>query len=441
LIDLSNLVSGELREELQVSGLSIDTRTLKKGDCFIAITGQNFDGHDFVQQALSQGANFAIVERIPDSVNKEQLILVDDSINALRHLARRHRQTFDIPVIALTGSCGKTTVKEMISHILDRPHLSTMGNFNNHLGVPLVLSKLNNTHQVAVLELGANHVGEILKNVALIQPSIALITNISEAHVGEFGGIDNIEKAKGEIFDGLSKDGTLLVNLDDPRVVRLASTHSNPKITFSCQDKQADLYAFDLVLHSPIASSFKLCYQGKTHSVDLPEPGEHSVRNALSALAAVVALGGSLNDAIIKLASFNGVKGRLQRRQTRSGMTLIDDTYNANVSSVLAAISVLSKCDAGRCLILGELAEAGESLPSHKEAILASLIEHNIEFFITVGGQVAAFPSHQGICYQHLTNKSLIRTTIDQWSENLRSILVKGSRCAKMEEVVELLIK
>lgn len=444
MIDLSHLLVGKPLfngASLKVTGISIDSRTIKQGECFIALRGENFDGHHYVKEALEKGAKYAVVAQELKGIAAERLIVVDSTLSALRLLARAHRARFNIPMVALTGSCGKTTVKEMISHMLTLPHLATTGNLNNHLGVPLMLLRLTKEHKAAIFELGANHLGEIIRNVRLVSPHYSMITNISEAHVGEFGGIDNIEVAKGEIFEGLESSGTFIVNLDDERVQRQAYRHKNAKITYSCQTDKAFLFASDIVLNKTNESYFKVNIGGKCYPVALKLAGLHNVQNALAALAVINALGERLDLAIERLASFQGVPGRLMRVPISSKQTVLDDTYNANVSSVLAGIKVLAMEQGEKILVLGELAEAGDSLEQHKKAILDCLLEHHIDRLYSVGEIKAKFSKPSEMNYHHFKSKEELVSAIPKEIASHQAILVKGSRCAKMEEVVELLKK
>lgn len=422
----------------QASGISIDSRRVLAGEVFLALCGNNFDGHDYLAQAFANGAKAAIVEKMVDGVDKDKQIIVPSSIEALQQIASWHRNKFNIPVLALTGSSGKTTVKEMIAATLDFPHLATIGNLNNHLGVPLMLLKLEAKHQVGVFELGANHLGEIETNCSLVKPDIGLISNIGQAHVAEFGGIDNTEKAKGEIFKGVKDSGTLIVNIDDKRVLRQASLHQKRKVTVSSNDMAADFFASDIDISRPNESQFVLNAKKQQFQVSLKLAGLHNVENALMAIAASYQLGQDINKAIYQLSSFTGVSGRLQRMLI-SDLVVIDDSYNANVESVIAGISVLARESGFKALILGELAEVGDALPKHQKMISEALFKHQIDALYTVGDKSLAFTDDSIANYHHFEQKTDLVNHLKSTLKAPAACLVKGSRCAKMEEVIQLL--
>ena len=356
--------------DAEFSAVGTDSRAVRRGDLFVALKGERYDGHVFLAQAAAAGAAGALVDRLSTAVNLPQ-ILVDDTLDALGRLGNYWRRQFRIPLVALTGSNGKTTVKEMLaailreackatqSPILDPQScvLATRGNLNNHIGVPLTLLELRREHQYAVIEMGMNHAGEIAYVAHLAEPDVALINNAGIAHIEHLGSAEAIARAKGEIFAGLGAGGTAVINADDgfaPLWRDLAAgkrqldfaLDTPAAVTASYQVRELDS---EIVLNTPLGSARAV----------VPAPGLHNVRNALAASAAATALAVPTATVAAGLARFGGVKGRLQRTSGRNGATLIDDTYNANPDSVRAAIAVLARAPADKVLVLGDMGELG----------------------------------------------------------------------------------
>ncbi len=434
LTELANIVSGKAcGDDVTLAGFSIDGRTLNPSECFVAIKGELFDGHDFVEQALEHGASCLLVSE--DKPYPLPYVLVKDTVLALAEMAKHHRDRFTLPTLALTGSCGKTTVKEMVASILPSPSLATRGNLNNHLGVPLSVLALNQSHRYAVFELGANHVGEIAYNVSMVKPDVALITNVGHAHLEGFGSIQNVAHAKAEIFSGLNQDGTLIINLDDTLIVQQAKNYQQRSLTFSLLNDEADVYATDLDF-SPSHSQFTLHLQGESTHIKLNVPGKHNVLNALAAAAGTSALGLGLSDIKRGLNAFKGYTGRLEVLKGVQDATIIDDTYNANLDSVKAAIDVLSSYRGQRILILGDLAEVGSELEGHLRAIGEYATARNIDLLLSCG-KLSKFA---GLSFsgqsKHFIQKAELLDAIKPMLSSKSTVLIKGSRSAKMEEVV-----
>ena len=420
------------------TGISIDTRTLKPGDCYIALKGEQFDGHAFVGEALAKGASSCIVQDQPNQ-SSQPLLVVEDTLKALQTIAYHYRKRHDLPIIALTGSCGKTTVKGMLSAVLPEPNLATQGNLNNHIGAPLTLLNLNESHQYAAIELGANHVGEIATTVALVEPDISLITNVAPAHLEGFGSIEVIAKTKGEIFTGTKKNGCLVVNLDDKRIVAQASPHSQKKIYFSLDNCKADVYAQDIVLNEEACAQFTAVVDGKVHAVQLAVPGKHNVMNALSVLAVALGLGLDIAKAAMDLAKFVAVDGRLKRQISSTGAVILNDCYNANLRSVEAAIDVLASLSGYKFAVLGELAEVGSELTSHYHQIGTQLTNLAIDELVTVGASSYQIAEAFSGIHHHFNEKS---KAIEYLLENVSKkscVLIKGSRSARLETIVSAL--
>ncbi len=438
---ITKVVGGRLEGgDVEVSGYTHDSREIKKGNCFFALTCDGGDGHSYLESVKESGGVCAVVEK-QMAVALPQIV-VKDSLKALQDLALYHRKHYNLPIIALTGSCGKTTVKEMVASILPKPSLATPGNYNNHIGVPLSLLRLNETHQFAVFELGANHIGEIASLVRLVLPDVAYINNIAPAHLEGFGSIDGVLKAKSEIFSGLASTGTAVINIDDERLAPLVHQLPNHMLTCATYNSDADIYASDSSVSDTGCYTFILNLKGKrSNRISLSVPGEHNLANAVAAAALCYAVGVSDKDIAIGLSQFKGVKGRLTEHLSQSGIRVLDDTYNANLRSVKAAIDVLANFAGRRVFILGDLAEVGDDLDKHYQQIAEHLNQKEIDYLLTCGAMnPEAFRvfKHDK---KHFNDKQAMADAMNLLQLKETTILVKGSRSAKMEEVVTKLLE
>lgn len=430
----------QLSENVRFSGVSIDTRTIKDGDLYVAIVGENFDGNDYVATAKDNGAAGAIVSKAND-VALPQLHVSDTRI-ALGSIAKAHRLNFKKPVVGLTGSNGKTTVKELLSAILSRcgKVLSTKGNFNNDIGLPLTLLGLNLDEEYAVIEMGANHPGEIAYLSDIAKPDVAILNNAGAAHLEGFGSLEGVARAKGEIFEALEENGIAIINRDDSFAdYWLGITKHCQRIGFGIDSNEADVRAIDIVL-SEQGIQFKLIVDGESVDVSLPLFGRHNVLNALAASAAAIALKVSLQTIKIAFEGFEPVGGRLKAVRGRNACLVFDDSYNANPSSMKAGIDVVTALDGEAVLVMGDMLEGGDSSKADhqeigryaKEAGIAQLFafgEYSAAAVEQFGKGAATFNDHQ----------SLIAELEKQINEN-SIILVKGSRGMRMEKVVEALV-
>ena len=426
------------------SRLCTDTRVLQPGDLFVALIGPNFNGHEFIHQAQTKGAAAAIVNTEIDC-NLPQLI-VPDTRYALGRLGQIRRQDLLGKVIALTGSCGKTTVKEMLAQILAEAGRveATEGNLNNDIGVPLTLWNMSPDADYLVLELGANHIREIAFTSAMVQPHIALLTNASLAHLSGFGSLQGVVKAKGEIIAGLQSDGIVVLNWDDPHFgIWKALAGSRRVISFSLLNTVADVYARNLSVGSD-GSQFELCHGISTVAVDLHLSGRHNVANSLAAAAAALVSGLSLQQIADGLGRCMPFDGRLQRHQLNHGCSVINDTYNANPASVMAAIHVLQLQQGCRCMILGDLAELGNDAKRLHQQIGQQVATAGIEYFFTIGPlatqAMKSFRVHGGDQGMALQNFEEMAPILQQIRQHNITYLVKGSRSFRMEQVVKLLL-
>lgn len=436
------LQAGLRGDDVEFTGCSTDTRKLSKGSLFIALRGANFDGHDFVDQAIQSGAVAAMVEH---DYNYQTLpiLIVKHTRGAMGKLAAAWRDKFEIPVIAVTGSNGKTTVKEMLASILSRqaPVLSTQGNFNNDIGVPLTLFGLDSGHAFAVIEIGANHAGEIAGLTAITKPNVALITLCSPAHIEGFGSVAGVAKAKAEIFSGLLPNGTAIINVDDEYATYWREKAGGWKQLSFGLNKTADVSARDIQLdHQVGGSQFVLTTPSGGIAIELNLFGLHNVRNALAACACCIAVDIPLPLIRDGLQAMQAVKGRMQAKAGLRNSRIIDDTYNANPASLAAAIE--AACVASnRCwLVLGDMGELGDvALSSHEQAGACARAA-GIERLFALGELSKHAVQAFGEGARHFSDRETLITTISAELEDGLSVLVKGSRAMSMEHIVQALV-
>lgn len=417
--------------------LSTDTRSVKPGDLFLALRGERFDAHDFLEEAAGRGVCALVVEREVPELTLPQLI-VKDTLEALGQIAAVNRDKFTGPLVAITGSSGKTTVKTMLAGILVREGttLATRGNLNNHIGVPLTLLELGSAHEYAVIEMGASGVGEIESYCRLARPDLALVNNVMAAHIEGFGSLEKVAQAKGEIYEGLADRGIAVINQDDAFASGWAAKLGQRKaLRFSLNDSGADCWAKN-IKSRPDGVDFVLVTPLGEAEVHLLVPGEHSVRNALAAASCAVALG-VVPEAIARgLESFEPVAGRMSARRGYGGALIIDDSYNANPGSVRAAIEVLASQDGKRILVLGDMAELGaQSEALHRELGECARVK-GIDQLVTIGplSAHAAQAFGSGAC--QFENHGAAIAALKEKLDGLTRVLVKGSRSARMDIVV-----
>ena len=415
-----------------------DSRAIKKGQLFVALKGENFDGHEYAAQSLEQGASAVLVSK---ASNVSPAVVVEDTRLALGDLASHWRAKFDMPVVAITGSNGKTTVKEMLAAILkvaagdDASVLATQGNLNNEIGLPMTMLNLGKQHRYAVLEMGMNHTGELSYLSNLAKPNVALVNNAGTAHIGELGSLEAIANAKGEIFEGLADGGTAIINADDVFAnlwKNLASKHQ--QVTFGLKAK-ADVTA-KYELHAA-SSDLELIAPNGTVKFTLPAPGLHNVSNALAAASAALALNVLLENIATGLSNFAGVKGRLQTKQGFAGAKVIDDTYNANPMSMKAAIDVLKASAGQRIFVMGDMAELGADAASMHAEIGAYAKTAGIEKFYALGELTKNAVTSFGANAMHFETIEALAESLKNMMNAETTVLVKGSRSMRMERVVD----
>jgi UDP-N-acetylmuramoyl-tripeptide--D-alanyl-D-alanine ligase len=444
LNEINTIVGGELLgANVPINKISIDTRTLQSGDLYIAIKGENFDGNDFVAQAEAAGAAAVLLgEEIKTVVPK---LVVKDTRTALADLARAARQKSALPVCGITGSNGKTTVKEMIATILavNTEVLSTQGNFNNDIGVPLTLLRLEQKHQYVVVEMGANHPGEIRYTGRIAKPDVAVITNVGEAHIEGFGDIAGVAKAKSELIQSLGENGIAILNADDDFFEFWQNISGNRKVISFGLSENADISASDInsrIEDKQFITEFTLRTTDDAVAMRTSLAGKHNVVNALAAAAACIAMGVSLKQIQQGLAKVKPVAGRLEPLLGGKGNIIINDSYNANPSSLKVALDVLKLCAGESWVVLGAFAELGKA--SNKiHAELGGLIKSsNVVRLLAVGSDAESTANTFGkgaLFFQ--TQSALIETLLNEITGK-ETLLVKGSRAQQMEKVTEALL-
>ncbi len=443
---IAEKVGGRLvGEDKTISKVSTDTRDDLTGALFIALKGPHFDAHRFTEQARQGGAEALLVEK-PQQTELSQIV-VEDTRYALGLLGAAVKAEVAPKTVAITGSNGKTTVKEMLSSILslkDRT-LATAGNFNNDIGVPLTLLRLGKQHKYAVIELGANHPGEIGYTTNLTKPDVAILNNVSAAHVEGFGSVHGVARAKTEIFRGLGRQGVAITPLESDYSSSWESVCANYHWqTFGLSD-QADVYATDIQLNDEGHPTFSLHIDGQTEAVTLQLSGRHNVLNALSASAAAYQLGVPLTDIISGLERVTPAKGRLTTIKVSEHLRIIDDTYNASVASTKAALDLLGSYSGYRIFVLGDMGELGADARAYHEEIGEHAIGTGIDNLYSLGvlSQSASevFNGHGGKHFSQLDAlvQAILQRLTEQQGKQPVTVLVKGSRSAHMERVVAAL--
>ena len=429
-----------------VQGVSTDTRNICAGDLFIALRGEHFDAHDFVTQAVADGAVAVVVEHEVD-VDVPQLV-VSNTRMALGNTAAYNRDRFSGSMFAVTGSSGKTTVKEMLASInrLRGQTLATQGNLNNDIGVPLTLLRLSAGDRYGVIEMGASGAHEIAYSTHLTKPDVAILNNAFGAHLEGFGSLRGVVQAKAEIFEGLSESGTAVVNLDDPHAdIWLGMLQQQPVMTFSTEDREASVFASDICLQPNGCYAFGLNYRGREYPLSLAVMGRHNVSNALAAAAAVLADGCQPDVAVQGLSEFQGVAGRMRPIQLDKSTLIIDDSYNANPDAVKAAIDALSELGGEKVLVLGDMGELGAGADEKHREVGEFAATRPIDLLLSCGTLCAAthdgFIAAGGNNARHFNDKAELLSYLQQLPKRKRSVLVKGSRSAGMDQIVTGLTK
>lgn len=436
------------------AGVSTDSRNIKHGDLFVALSGARFDGHQFIASARDQGAVAALVEKkidIGQSLSEFGWLLVADTRLSLGQLSAYWRTRFSLPLVAVTGSNGKTTVKEMIASIfrkavmseIDKSEsasdkvLATIGNLNNDIGVPQMLLRLREQHAYAVIEMGMNHAGEIAYLTRLAEPTVAVITNAGAAHVEGLGSVEAVARAKGEIIEGLSDSGVAIINADDDHASLWRRLAENRHIVDFGLKGPAQVTAF--YQSDSSESKWMLKLPDGSEMVRLQVPGQHNIYNALAAAAAAVAVGIDKQTIAAGLQAFRGVQGRLQKKLGLHKATLIDDTYNANPESIRAALAVLANESGKKVLVLGDMGELGPNAADFHHQIGVEANHAGIDELLTLGNLSKHAAVGFGRGARHFSSIDALLVEAEKLLDINVNMLVKGSRFMQMERVIRRL--
>ncbi|PHS71815.1 MAG: UDP-N-acetylmuramoyl-tripeptide--D-alanyl-D-alanine ligase [Cycloclasticus sp.] len=435
--------------DVTFNAISSDTRTLEVGELFVALQGENFDANKFAEQAKNKGAVAALLSA--DSSVDMPYIKVADTLKALTQLATAEREKTTIPVIGITGSNGKTSVKEMLVSILS-PHmkvLATQGNLNNQIGVPLTLLKLTKEHQVAVIEMGASQQGDIRHLCGIAKPTVAILNNIAAAHLAGFGDLEGVASAKSEIISGLNDAGTAVLNREEPWFEQWVALAAGKKVTSFGWSNTADVWADIASVKTGLtdgvfSTSFVLNYQQQSAAIRLNLVGQHNVLNALAASAAAISLAVSLEQVQQGLAVLKPVSGRLQPFRGLAGSVVVNDCYNANPKSFEAAMDSLAQVNIPVWLVLGDFAELGVNSQQIHQQIGEALVESNVQRVFAVGDNMQCLVNafNQALSgaqrsAEHFPSK---RSMVARLVAEMRSdtvVLVKGSRSQGLESVIQ----
>ena len=435
------------------TGVSIDSRNVLAGSVFFAIRGERLDGHNFLSNAVKAGAKAVVVESKWATMNPSFLkalpvskLVVEDSVRALGELARNYRRLFRIPVLAVGGSNGKTTTKEMIKAVLEAKFnvLATEGNLNNHIGVPLTLFRLENRHKIAVVEIGTNHPGEIKYLCSVLEPTHGLITNIGREHLEFFRSLHGVAKAELELFEWLKthrrNDGVFFLNKDD---AALSKSHiPRQTVTFGFSRKEVDVRGANLEVNENAAARFTIQTR-KRSSIDilLPVPGVHNARNALAAAAVGISFNVPATKIQHALSSFSAASKRMETFRV-NGITILNDTYNSNPDSVRAALETLQavKTPGKKIAVLADMLELGETSEREHRAIAAMLKPAGIEYLLTYGPLSKITHEASTVEFKaHYEQKNILSEYLAELLTVGDTVLIKGSRGMKMEDVVTFL--
>jgi UDP-N-acetylmuramoyl-tripeptide--D-alanyl-D-alanine ligase len=443
LLDAARVLGGQLKgEDKPFGAVASDSRTLPAGALFVALKGPNFDGGEFVAAAALRGAVGAIVERAIDVPLPQ--ILVKDTLAALQLLGGTWRANFAFPVVAVGGSNGKTTAKEMTAAILARrgPCLATRGNLNNHIGVPLTLMRLEATHLSAVIEMGANRLGDVAELVSIAKPTVGFITNAGAEHLEGFGDLDGVARGEGEMVAGLSSSATAIINADDAYAGYWRKLAKAARVLTFGMRERADFAAMNPQLgieQGAFATRFTLVCPAGTREVVLQAGGAHNVVNALGAAAAASAAGASLDDIAAGLADFRPVSGRLQLKPGLRESWIIDDSYNANPSSVRAGLDVLRSLAGTTWLVLADMAELGEHTQDSHADIGSYARAAGVKRLFAFGTESARAVETFGPGAEWFADADALIRRLEAELSGGVTLLIKGSRVNRLERVVQAL--
>lgn len=457
--DVEMVCGGEIihgNKDVVLDDFINDTREVKDGYVYVGFKGERNDGNLFFEKALENGAKACILQTdsIKNKLNLEELkekysdrtiILVDDTIKAIQELAKYKRSLYDIPVVGITGSVGKTSTKDIVSSVMAKKFnvLKTLGNFNSQIGLPLTVLRLKEDNDAMVVEMGMNALGEIHNLTKIAKPTVAVITNVGTAHIGNLGSRENILKAKLEILDGLQDGGTLVINNDNDMLYNWNKENTTKKfkvITFGIENK-SDIMPYDII-SSENGSTYKIDIDGKTYNVNVTVGGNHFVLNSLCAITIGRLFNIDMRDILDGIANFELTKRRMQVEKNKKGVTIINDCYNANYDSMKAAIEYLGKINAGKKIaVLGDMLELGEFSKNLHEKVGEEVSKNNIDILITVGNlakDIAIKAIETGMPEKNVytcdNNKEAIEL-INIKAESGDAVLLKASNGLNFQEI------
>lgn len=451
--DIIKICNGELiygNEQETLENFSKDTREIKVGDVYIGIKGENFDGNTLYEKALENGAKVCILENIdiPNEVKMKYkdrtIIKVENTIKAIQEIATYKRSLYNIPVIAVTGSVGKTSTKDILASVISKKYkvLKTEGNLNNHIGLPLTILRLKD-HTAMVVEMGMSHLGEIKTLTNIAKPTICVITNVGTSHIGNLGSRENILKAKLEILEGMKEDGTLVINNDNDMLHEWNKTNHTYNVrTFGIRN-QSDVVANNIDLQE-YSSNFTVSINKEQLNVKVPVGGEHFVYNGLCAISVGTLLNIPTNYILEGIKEFELTKNRMDVKKNKDNITIINDCYNANYDSMRAAIEYLSKLTSKRKIaVLGDMLELGEFSKDLHEKIGETVAENKIDILITVGKEsknIQKRAQEKGIKKENAFNFDTTKEAIDLLKKTLQpedAVLIKASNGMHFNAIVE----
>ena len=447
LAEVAQVTGAEVNSDAEIffEGVSTDSRKISTGELFVALKGENCNGESFAKDALKKGAAAVLVSKIAKRLPEGVVLKVDDTLEAYRQIAGAWRNRFNIPVVAVTGSNGKTTTKDLTAAALDAlGHVQkTSGNFNNEVGVPMTLLELNDKHKAAVVEIGMRGLGQIESLAEVVRPTIGIITNVSETHIEILGSIENIAKAKGELVEAIQEGGTIILNADNQYTLAMKNlVRDGVRVLTYSLEKDADFIAKNILIGS-VSTEFTLSFKGKEYDFEIPMLGRHNVSNALAAIAAGFAVGLTFSELQRGFSTLTTTKMRYEVIR-RDGLTIINDAYNASPASMRAAIKTTAEVYDGRLIaVLGDMLELGDISERVHRELGAELVENKFDTLITLGelGKfIAAGALDAGLknVYSFDTHEDVAKKILELVREG-DTILFKASHVMHMEKIIELI--
>lgn len=447
LAEVAQVTGAEVNSDAEIffEGVSTDSRKISAGELFVALKGENCNGESFAKDAFKKGAAAVLVSKTAKRIPEGIVLKVDDTLEAYRQIAGAWRNRFNIPVVAVTGSNGKTTTKDLTAAALDAlGHVQkTSGNFNNEVGVPMTLLELNDKHKAAVVEIGMRGLGQIESLAEVVRPTIGIITNVSETHIEILGSIENIAKAKGELVEAIQEGGTIILNADNQYTLAMKNlVRDGVRVLTYSLDKDADFIAKNILIGN-VSTEFTLSFKGKEYDFEIPMLGRHNVSNALAAIAAGYAVGLTVPEVQRGFSTLTTTKMRYEVIR-RDGLTIINDAYNASPASMRAAIKTTAEVYDGRLIaVLGDMLELGNISERVHRELGAELVENKFDTLITLGelGKfIAAGALDAGLknIYSFDTHEAAAKKILELVRDG-DTILFKASHVMHMEKIIELI--